>query len=136
MQLLPYLLTAGLFGQALAVSMSSRFTVSSTCSTSKVNDMLDETIDMVKVAIAGIDTLLNAGIKVNPALATAEIKALMKAANNVWGVTAPGMFTRSLSAADTNQLKQAQGSSRLFSRSFGTSILMQIQQIIKNFMLH
>ncbi|PQE30587.1 hypothetical protein CJF32_00009866 [Rutstroemia sp. NJR-2017a WRK4] len=109
MQLLPYLLTAGLFGQALAVSMSSRFTVSSTCSTSKVNDMLDETIDMVKVAIAGIDTLLNAGIRVKPTFATAEISALMNAARFVWGVQSPGTWATSLSADDTNQLKQAQG---------------------------
>ncbi|KAM3079710.1 hypothetical protein ACMFMG_006121 [Clarireedia jacksonii] len=108
MQLLPHLLTASLFGQALAVSMSSRFTVSSTCSTSKVNDMLDETIDMVKVAIAGIDTLLNAGIRVKPTFATAEINSLMNAARFVWGIQSPGTWATSLSTADTDQLKQAQ----------------------------
>ncbi|KAF7895871.1 hypothetical protein EAF00_005886 [Botryotinia globosa] len=108
MQLLPYLLTTSLIGQAMAVSMSSRFTVSSTCSTSKVDDMLTETIDMVDTAIQGIDTLLNAGVKLNPNVASAAIKSLTKAATTAWGVTEPKWWSYSLSAADTAQLKAAQ----------------------------
>ncbi|ESZ89767.1 hypothetical protein SBOR_9850 [Sclerotinia borealis F-4128] len=108
MQLLPYLLTTGLIGQAMAVNMSSRFTVSSTCSTSKVNDMLTETIDMVNNAIQGIDTLLNAGVKFNPNVASNAIKSLTKAATTAWGVSEPKWWSSSLSAADTTQLKAAQ----------------------------
>lgn len=80
MQLLSYPLITGLIGQTMAVSMSSRFTVSSTCSTSKVDDMLTETIGMVDTAIEGIDTLLTAGARLNPNVTSNAIKSLTKAA--------------------------------------------------------
>ncbi|RAL58593.1 hypothetical protein DID88_003953 [Monilinia fructigena] len=108
MKLLPCILTTGLIGQAMAVSMSSRFTVSSTCSTSKVDAMLEETIDMVDTAIKGIDTLLNAGVKLNPNVASNAIKSLTKAATTAWGVSEPKWWSYALNAADAAQLKAAQ----------------------------
>lgn len=109
MQLLSYPLITGLIGQTMAVSMSSRFTVSSTCSTSKVDDMLTETIGMVDTAIEGIDTLLTAGARLNPNVTSNAIKSLTKAATTAWGVSEPKWWSYYLSVADTAQLKLAQG---------------------------
>lgn len=108
MQLLSYLLISGLIGQTMAVSMSSRFSVSSTCSTSKVDDMLTETIDMVDTAMKRIDTLLTAGVRLNPNVTYNAIKSLTKVATTAWGVSEPKWWSYSLSAADTAQLKLAQ----------------------------
>lgn len=105
---LSLLLSASLAGHGMAVKMSDRFTVSSSCSETSADAVMTETIDMVNTAINAIDTLLAAKMSLSSRSGNAQVASLMRAAKNAFGVAEPGTFTFSLSSQDSAQLTTAQ----------------------------
>ena len=57
---LPLLSWLGLASFAFTLRLSDRFAVSSTCGGHDVDGMLNDAVDLAKIAIAAIDTILQA----------------------------------------------------------------------------
>jgi len=128
MRLQPFLLSAALAGNAFSQKMSDRFTLSSTCDSTKMDSVLSETLDMVDAALKALNTLLTANI--NPKLSNDATENLILAAQRTWGVAQPTWLTFRWSSADKTQLTTAQSKtieSELFLCIFINAILTNTQ---------
>lgn len=98
-----FFLSAGLTSYVFGVKMSDRYTISSTCDTTKMDALLTESISMVDNAITALDKLQGSIL-----FANTELVNIIEAGVTAWGITPPGMFTRSFGAAEKARLKKAQ----------------------------